>query len=438
MIVMKFGGTSVGDAAHIRVVEGIVRRYLLRNPVLVISAHGGVTNLLDETARKAVRGNYSVEALRERHLGILRDLGLPQDLHEPFFKELDDLLRGISLVGELTPRSLDYVLSFGERMSVRTVAAHFQRSGVPATALDAFDAGLVTDSNFGRARPLPESAADIQRRVAAVTGLPVLTGYIAKDLRGNVTTLGRNGSDYSAAIFGNALGAEEIQVWTDVDGILTADPRIVPEARPLPEISFDEASELAYYGGKVLHPATLLPAVAKNIPVRVLNTRNPSSPGTVILKEPKPSVSPVRSIVYKREVFLINVSSTRMLGQPGFMAKLFAVFDRHEIVIDMIATTEVSVSMTADSSRNLEEAVRELRSFAEVSVESGRAIVCLVGHGIQKAIDVPGRVFGTLAKEGIRVQMISQGALRVNVGFIVGNDEVAPAVKALHRAFFDH
>ena len=436
MIVMKFGGTSLADAAHIRVVEGIVRRHLPRKPALVVSAHGGVTNLLDELARKAVRGSYSLDALRGRHVSILRELGLPGDLHEPFFTELDDLLRGISLVGELTPRSLDYVLSFGERMSVRAVAAHFEKAGIPATPLDAFDAGLVTDSNFGRARPLPESAGEIKRRIGEVRGLAVITGYIAKDLRGNITTLGRNGSDFSGAIFGNALDAEEIQIWTDVDGVLTADPRIVPEAQPLPEISFDEASELAYYGGKVLHPATLLPAVAKNIPVRVLNTKNPSSPGTVILKEAKPSSSPVRSVVYKREVHLINVSSTRMLGQPGFMAKLFAVFDRHEIVIDMIATTEVSVSMTTDSSRNLEEAIRELRSFADVTAESGRAIVCLVGHGIQKAIDVPGRVFATLAEEGIRVQMISQGALRVNVGFIVNNDEVAPAVKALHRTFF--
>lgn len=436
MIVMKFGGTSVGDAAHIRVVEGIVRQQLRRKPALVISAHSGVTNMLDELAKKAVRGSYSLDALREKHVAILRDLSLPLDLQEPFFKELDDLLRGISLVGELTPRSLDYVLSFGERLSVRAVAAHFNRAGLPAVAMDAFDAGLTTDSNHGRARPLPESYAEIKKRVVAVNGLAVITGYIAKDTRGNITTLGRNGSDYSGAIFGNALDAEEIQIWTDVDGVLTADPRIVPDARPLAEISFDEASELAYYGGKVLHPATLLPAVAKNIPVRVLNTKNPSSPGTVILKEAKGSESPVRSIVSKSNLFLINVSSTRMLGQPGFMAKLFAVFDRHEIVIDMIATTEVSVSMTTDSNRNLDEAVRELRTFADVTVESGLAIVCVVGHGIKDDLGVAGTVFSTLASKGIRVRMISQGALKVNVGMLVEGKDMIPAVKALHEAFF--
>lgn len=436
---MKFGGSSLGDAAHIRVVEGIVSKQRDREPALIVSAHSGVTNLLEETARKAVRGKYSLDALKERHTTILKELSLDESLHEPFFKELDDLLRGISLVGELTPRSMDYVLSFGERLSARTIAAHFTKRGIPALAVDAFDAGLTSDSNFGRARPLPESAAEIKKHICGMKKLPVITGYIAKDLRGNITTLGRNGSDYSAAIFGNAIDAQEIQIWTDVDGLMTADPRVVPQAHPIATLSFDEASELAYYGGK-LHPATLLPAMVKGIPVRVLNTKNPASPGTVILKEVKSSSeqasAPVRSIVYKRNLHLINVTSTRMLGQPGFMAKLFSVFDRHEISIDMIATTEVSVSMTTDSARNLEEAVSELRSFSEVTVESEKAIVCVVGHGIRHAPKVPGTVFATLSTAGIRVQMISQGALRVNVGFLVNHEDVAPAVQALHKAFF--
>ncbi len=436
MIVLKFGGTSVGDAEHICGVAKIIANRLDRKPLIVVSAHAGVTNMLEETAKKAVRGQYSVAPLREIHQKILRDLALESGLHDPFFKELEDLLRGISLVGELTPRSLDYVFSFGERMSTRTLAAYLNKEGIDAQAWDAFDLGLITDSRFGRARPLPESANDIKARVEKSKGVCVVTGYIAKDVAGNITTLGRNGSDYSAAIFGNAVDAEEIQIWTDVDGVMTADPRIVTEAKPIREISFDEASELAYYGGKVLHPSTLVPAITKDIPVRVLNTRNPNHSGTVIMKHAAPGESPVRSVVYKKDVFLISVSTPRMLGQPGFMAKLFSVFDRHEIVIDMIATTEVSVSVTTDSAKNLPEAVSELKTFAKITVEKDCGIVCAVGDGIREAIGVQGQMFSALSEHKVPVRMISQGALRVNVGILVQGQHVDTAVRALHRSFF--
>jgi aspartate kinase len=434
MIVMKFGGTSLRDAACIQTVHDLVRHELARAPVVIVSAHSGVTNALVDLARDAVRAKVETGALRERHRAILRELDLPVDLHEGLFAELDDLLRGIHLVGEATPRSTDYVLSFGERLSARTLAAFFARRGTRAVALDAFDAGLVTDSRYGRARPLPDGGR-IKAALSAVAGVPVITGYIGRDEKGNITTLGRNGSDYSAAIFGNAMDAEEIQIWTDVDGVMTADPNLVRGARPIERMSFDEASELAWYGGKVLHPSTILPAMEKRIPVRVLNTHRPDSKGTLIvdtLDEP----GLVRSIANKSRTILITIVSTRMFLQHGFLARIFEVFDRHEIVIDMVATTEISVSVTTDSDRNLESAVADLARFSEVRVEKDLALVCIVGQGIATGLGVSGDVFETMRDERIRVRMISQGAIKVNISFLVPAEDVGRAVVALHARFF--
>jgi aspartate kinase len=435
MIVMKFGGTSLRDAACIHTVHDLVRKEVRRRPVVVASAHSGVTNALVELAKDAVGAKVSIDALRERHRTVLHELGLPLDLHEPLLAELEDLLRGIHLVGEATPRSTDYVLSFGERLSVRTLAAFFVKQGTRAVALDSFDAGLVTDSRFGRARPLPDDGR-IKAILSAVEGIPIVTGYIGRDEKGNVTTLGRNGSDYSAAIFGNALDAEEIQIWTDVDGVMTADPNLVKDARPIDRMSFDEASELAWYGGKVLHPSTILPAMEKKIPVRVLNTHRPDSRGTLIVDTLEEPGVVVRSIANKSRTILVTIVSTRMFLQHGFLARIFEVFDRHEIVIDMVATTEISVSVTTDSQHNLEAAVAELSSFSEVHVERDVALVCIVGHRIATELGVPGEVFETMRDERIRVRMISQGAIKVNISFVVPSEDVARAVNALHRRFF--
>jgi aspartate kinase len=434
MIVMKFGGTSVKDAACIRTVHELVKREAARRPVVVVSAHSGVTNTLAALLERAVREPVATVQLRERHRSILRELTLGESLHDALFEELDDLLRGIRLVGEATARSADYVMSFGERFSTRTVAAWFQKAGTRAVALDAFDAGLVTDGNFGRARPLPDEGR-IKAILSRVDGIPIVTGYIAKDERGNITTLGRNGSDYSAAIFGNAVDAEEIQIWTDVDGVLTADPKVVPEARPIRKMSFAEASELAYYGGKVLHPSTIQPAMEKRIPVRVLNTHCPDSPGTTILDVLDEPAVPVRSIAHKRGIHLVTIQSSRMLQQHGFLARIFAVFARHEVVIDMVATTEISVSVTCDSDRNLEPAVAELRGLGQVHVERGMGLLCIVGHGMAQSPGIAGDVFAVLRDARIPVRMISQGALRVNISFLVADDDTAAAVRALHQRF---
>ncbi|PIE23453.1 MAG: aspartate kinase [Planctomycetota bacterium] len=435
MIVMKFGGTSLRDAAALRTVATLVRARLSLQPVLVVSAHAGVTDMLVELAEAAVAAVVDLEPLKAKHRAIREELGLREDLHSELFDELADLCRGIRLVGELSPRSRDALYSFGERMSVRSVAAALSAAGIEASACNSYDVGVRSDSKFGGAQLLPDDG-HIQAALAQVRGIPVVTGFIAKDEAGNLSTIGRNGSDLSAAFIGNAIDAAEIQIWTDVDGVLTSDPRIVEDARPIPRMSFDEAAELASQGGKVLHPASLAPAMAKSIPVRVLNTHRPDSPGTVILPQVEEEGVLVRCIAHKRHVTLVDVETSAMLGQAGFLAQLFDVTARHHISVDMISTSEVSVSFTLDHSAGLEAAEEELRELAQVEIEHGLAQICVVGHGIRNRMGVPARIFEPLRKAGIEVRMISLGAMKVNVSLVVGGDDVERAVQVLHDEFF--
>lgn len=297
MIVMKFGGSSVGAPERIARVLEIVKGRLPRRPVVVVSAFRGVTDELLELGREALRGELGrLEGIAARHREAARALGVDAAPVEPLLAELEQLARGVSLLKELTPRTLDRLAGYGERLSVRIVAAAFSKGGVPARAVDAHEAGLLTDERFGGASPLPEADALLRASLAGEGPLPVVTGFIGRTRGGELTTLGRNGSDYTATILGAALGAEEVEIWSDVDGIMTADPRIVPEARPLETLSFAEACELAYYGGKVLHPHTLVPAMRKGIPVRALNTFKPERPGTRIVARPAPACgTPLKS-----------------------------------------------------------------------------------------------------------------------------------------------
>lgn len=435
MIVMKFGGTSVGTAASIQNVLQIVRDRREQNPVLVVSAHAGVTNALVELARTAPQGNTDTSPLAQRHRELLAELGLPTDLLDPLLQEMDDLVRGMKLVSEASPRAVDLLLSFGERCSTRVLAAYFSAQGLPARAVDAFAAGLRTDNNFGRARPMPDDGR-LADNLRGIEGLPVVTGFLGADPQGNITTLGRNGSDFSAAIIGNALDASEIQIWTDVDGVMTADPGMVENPRPIPKMSFGEASELAYYGGKVLHPATIQPAMQKDIPVRVLNTLRPDSPGTVIVSEFKDPEHPVRAVVYKEGIHMVNLVSLPMLQQHGFLAKVFRAAELHEIDVDLVATSEVSITMTADRADNLKAFAESLSGLGEVTIEPEHALVCVVGQGIAEYRGFAAKVLGTLAEADVRVRVISQGAIKVNLALVVHERDLVTAVTELHKRFF--
>ena len=438
MIVMKFGGSSVSDADRIRAAGEIVRGRLARKPVVVVvSAFRGVTDELLGLAKDALRGDLSrLAPLRKRHEDTAAALGVDFAPCRPLFDELESLVKGVSLLKELTPRTLDHAGSFGERLSSRLIAAAWAKAGLTARAVDAPDAGLLTDARFGAANPLPEADAAIRAALGGASDLPVVTGFIGRAPSGDIATLGRNGSDYSATILGAALGAEVIEIWSDTDGVMTADPRLVPAAKPLAELTFDEAGELAYYGGKVLHPHTLVPAVKKGIPVGVLNTFKPDHPGTRIAPARAGAAAGPRSIAFKRHLSVVTVKSPDMLMGWGFLARIFSAFAKHEIVVDMVTTSEVTVSCTVDNPSRVDRAVAELGGEFTVAVETGRAVICVVGEGLRDMPGLAADAFGALKDAGVNVLMISQGASKINLAFVVADGDVPKAVSALHERFF--
>ena len=441
MIVMKFGGTSVESAEAIARVAGVVLARLDRNPVVVVSAMGKTTNKLLAIAADAVAGDlksalYKLEDLRAFHLRESTGVDTNQ-IVEAHLQELDALVRGLAVMRELTPRATDAISAYGERVSSLIVAAHFRRCGMRTAHVDSRSV-IVTDRRHTQAVPLfEETNRRLQKTLVPIAqdGLVVVMGgFIAATEDGVTTTLGRGGSDYTASIVGAGIGAEEIQIWTDVDGMLTADPTVLPGAYRVKVCSFTEAAELAYFGAKVLHPATVLPAIEKNIPVRILNSRRPEVEGTLIVSDPPPSSTPIRSIACKRNITLLNIVSTRMLMAHGFLRRIFEVFDRYETSVDMLATSEVSVSLTIDNTRSLAAIRAELEAFAEVSIEDNQAIVCMVGENIRRCGNICSRAFTAL--NGIRPRMVSQGASQLNLSMVVAGSDLQRAVESLHREFF--
>ena len=436
MIVMKFGGTSVGVPEHFAVAVRRVRDAGPLDPVVVVSALSGVTNLIVEFCRLPERRAELAERVVERHAEWMRATGVrPHEAHDLLDAWRDETAALRGRRDPLSAEDRDRLLSYGERLSAALFAAALCAAGADAVALLAGDSGLVTDERFGAAHPLPEAARLLSESLARRPPIPVVTGFLGRTADGRVTTLGRGGSDYSAALIGAALGATEIQIWTDTSGLLSADPRIVPEARPVPLLSFAEASELAYFGAKVLHPKTLLPAMERAIPVRVLNTGRPEDPGSLVTPAAGPADSAwrVKSIACKKGITAITVASTRMLLAYGFLARVFEVFGRHHVVVDLVTTSEVSISVTVDDTARLEDAVAELEAIGNVDVRRGLAVVAVVGEGAPRRVGLAGHVFTLLGGVGIPVEMISQGASRVNLSFVVADEDADRAVRLLHR-----
>ena len=447
MIVMKFGGSSLESASAIERAAGIVRTRLARHPVVVVSAMGKTTNALLAMAADAAQGKREealgrlsqIEEFHRRESGALVSGVHKEELDavlREHFRDLSEIVGGICSLRELTPRSSDAVASYGERLSSRIVALAFESQGIPSTHLDSRNV-IVTDSRHTMAAPL---VAETYARTAASIGcmgkdrVTVMGGFIASTVEGVTTTLGRGGSDFSAALVGAAIDAEDIETWTDVDGFLTCDPRLVPEAHAIRTISFDEAAELAYFGAKVLHPATVMPAKEKNIPVWILNSRRPEAPGTKIVAEAAPCRNILKSVACKSGVTVVNIRSTRMLGAHGFLRRIFEVFDRFETPVDMVSTSEVSVSLTLDNGRRLPEICAELAPFTEVSIEKDCSILCAVGDRIRETPGVAARALGAL--KCVNVRMISQGASLLNLGVVVASEDLQKAAAALHREFF--
>ena len=446
MIVLKFGGTSVADAAAIRAGAEIVRSRMDRQPIVVVSALAGTTNALIGIAEQSAKGHLigavrAVEALRTRHLeqaDLLLGDGAMEVASEmsALFDELAQLAEALSVLGDLTPRSRDVISAMGEQLSSLLVVAAYQALGLPAVHVDARDV-LVTDDQFGRAEPQPEAiAAAARAHVAPLVRdgkVPVMGGFIGATATTRITTtLGRGGSDYSASLVGAALHAEAIEIWTDVDGMLTADPRVVKGARLIERIGFEEASELASFGAKVLHPSTIAPAVRVGIPVVVLNTRRPEGSGTLITFDaPRRAVT---AIAGKDKVTLIKVRSPRMLLREGFLRTLFAVFERQRTSVDVVATSEVSVSLTIDDASRLDAIMTELRELGDVVIERDRGIVSIVGAELSGHPATMADAMRALA--GTAVHMLSLSATGINLTIVVDGSQVAPVMARLHETFF--
>ncbi|XP_068646207.1 aspartokinase 2, chloroplastic-like isoform X1 [Aristolochia californica] len=457
--VMKFGGSSVASAERMREVAELILSFPEERPVIVLSAMGKTTNKLLVAGEKAVSCGVSkasdineLSDIKELHLKAIDELGVDISTVSAHLEELEQLLKGIAMMKELTLRTKDYLVSFGECMSTRIFAAYLNKIGAKARQYDAFEIGFITTDDFTNADILEATYPAVAKRLHGDwindPAIPIVTGYLGKGWKScAVTTLGRGGSDLTATTIGKALGLAEIQVWKDVDGVLTCDPNIYAHAKPVPYLTFDEAAELAYFGAQVLHPQSMRPAREGDIPVRVKNSYNPKAAGTLITKARDMSKAVLTSIVLKQNVTMLDIASTRMLGQFGFLAKVFSIFEDLGISVDVVATSEVSLSLTLDPSKlwsreliqqasELDHVVEELEKIAVVNLLQHRSIISLIGN-VQRSSLILEKAFNVLRTNGVNVQMISQGASKVNISLIVNDSESEQCVRALHSTFFE-
>ena len=436
---MKFGGTSVADAAAFENVARIVAAARDESPVVVVSAMSGVTDSL-----LAATTIESLEETFDRHKAAAKKL-LSDGEAKKFVNEVNSaanrigsLLQGVD--AESNDKVIqDAVVSFGEGLSSALLAAVLNERGISAQQVDARRCIITNEEHTCAAPLITETFAGCQKELRPLLDdnvVPVLGGFIASSISGATTTLGRGGSDYTAALVGAALAASEIQIWTDVTGVLTADPRVVPEAQTIESLSYSEAAELAYFGAKVLHPKTIQPAIESCIPVRICNSRAPEERGTLVGPETETAPRTLKAIAHKPGVTTVQITSARMLGAYGFLRALFEVFERHRTVVDVVTTSEVSVSLSLDEAERLPEIVEELEKLGTVRVEKGRAIICVVGEGLRGTPGVAARVFSTISD--INVTLISQGASSINFTFAIEEERLHEAVRRLHAAFFSH
>ena len=445
---MKFGGTSVEDTAAFRNVTSIVKVAAASRPVVVVSAIGGFTNTLLQSVEQAIAGDArgatrSLDKDFERHLAIAKDL-LGREAQAAFVSTIGDARSKIRQLHKIiaahpvtSPPLQDEIVAYGEQLSSHLLAVVLSENGLGARYIDA-RACVKTDEIYGAATPQSETTEATKTTLMPLlqaAKIPVLGGFIGSTARGVTTTLGRGGSDYSAAIIGAAIAAREIQIWTDVSGVLTADPRMVPQARTIPMLSYQEAAELAYFGAKVLHPKTIQPAVDLNIPVRVCNSRAPKDAGTLIVSESAAAPQTVKAIAHKNGITTVQITSARMLGAYGFLRKLFEVFDQHRTAVDVVTTSEVSVSLSIDDAGGLDALVADLEELGTVEIVKRRTIISIIGEGLRNTPGIAARVFSEISD--INVSMISVGASSVNLTLMVDEAHAAKAIARLHQIFFE-
>lgn len=445
---MKFGGTSVGDVAAFERVFHIVSTQIERHPVVVVSAMTKVTDALLAAFDIAKKGEFaeafaSLEPHFERHAEVSRHF-IPDESPNAFSAELEFARGELSdLLMRVSRRSLplqmlkDAIVSYGEQLSSRLLGEILKAKGVNARQVDSRRL-IVTDDEYGAATPIVDETNELVKLelepLIAAGEVPILGGFIAASRSGETTTLGRGGSDYSAALVAAALNAGELQIWTDVTGVMTCDPRICGEARTIPVLSYEEAAELAYFGAKVLHPKTIKPAVDHGIPVRVCNTFEPAQVGTMVLATSGEAPNKIKSIAHKKNITILRITSARMLGSYGFMSAVFQVFERYRTVIDVISTSEVSIALTLDNAAEVDKIVTELERLGDVEVDPGYAVICVVGEGLRASTGLASKIFSTI--DNVNIALVSHGASAVNLTFVVKEDDVADVIKKLHSEFF--
>ena len=445
---MKFGGTSVGDVAAFERVLHIVSSQVDRRPVVVVSAMTKVTDALLAAFETAKKGEFaeafaSLEQHFERHAEVSRHYiaeGGPNAFNgelEFARGELSDLLMRVSRRSLPLQMLKDAVVSYGEQLSSRLLTEVLRSKGVNARQVDSRRL-IVTDDEYGAATPIVDETNELVKLelepLIAGGEVPIMGGFIAASRSGETTTLGRGGSDYSAALIASALRASQLQIWTDVTGVMTCDPGICGDARTIPTLSYEEAAELAYFGAKVLHPKTIKPAVDSGIPVRVCNTFQPEQIGTMVLDESGEAPNKIKSIAHKKNITILRITSARMLGSYGFMSAVFQVFDRYRTVIDVISTSEVSIALTLDNTAEIDKIVAELRRLGDVDAEAGYAVICVVGEGLRASTGLASKIFSTI--DDVNIALVSHGASAVNLTFVVKEEVVADVIKKLHSEFF--
>lgn len=447
-VTMKFGGSSLANFERIDHVANLIKDQIAlgyRPRAVICSAMGKTTNNLLSAGSFALEGRVNIDAIRTLHAATLHEFNTPENTAKDItalLDECEDMLNGVRLIQELSPKSLDQLVSYGERCAVRIMAARLNQIGIPAQAFDAWEMGILTDSNFGDARLIPSHEDAVRAAFGSLDPniVAVVTGFIGHDPNGKITTLGRGGSDLTATAIGSALKLDEIQVWKDVDGILSSDPRLVVNAIPVNSVSYEEASELAYFGAQVLHPIAMQPAMKYNVPVRVKNSYNPSAVGTVIGKKVVDGDSRlVTAITYKRDIKLMDIHSTQMLGCYGFLAQVFGDFDKYKISVDVLASSEVSVSLTLDKKQKMDSIdclIKAMGPYAEVTLKENKSILTLITD-VERSSEVLATVFRVFSTENIKVEMMSQGASKVNISFILADDQLENAVLNLHKCFFE-
>jgi aspartate kinase len=444
MVVSKFGGTSVQNASAIKNVFNIIKNKSGKT-VVVVSAFSGITNELTELIRVIPIGDMDkadgiINQMLERHLRTADELNLPSEVKDEIgvkLANLSNLTQALGVLGEVTPKSADRVLSLGEDLSSLIVTSFFNTMGIKAVFIDSRKL-IYTDKNFNEGNIdfalTNQNTKKLINQAFQESDVVVTQGFVASTLDGDTITLGRGGSDYSASVIGAAISADRVEIWTDVDGILTSDPRHIKNVKLIDSLSYEEASELAFFGAKVLHPKTIFPAVSAQIPVVVLNSFNTESKGTTILKTNR-EYKAIKAISFRRGTSVIQITSNRMLGTYGFLSKVFEIFNHHKTPVDIVTTSEVSVSLTIDDNENINDIINDLKKIASVKVSRNMGIVVAVGEGIRDTAGIAARFFGTL--RGFNILMVSIGSSDINISIVMEQGEIIEAVQMLHNEFLN-